>query len=231
MAWQLWAYLGAGFIVCGLGFTRLWRLIASLAWHYLPPSAQLPASAAYCQLRLRHAAAIGAFWAALALAGLPAPAGLLLSPPLLLAPTLALIDAESHKLPDSLTSFLWVSQSALVLTATSPHLGKLGLPSGRAGIAAAAWLLIVVTGTVAALLPAGLGLGDVKLAAPIGATLAALSLELAWAWLALATVVAASWAAIGLLAGRYRWRQAIAFGPPLLLSLGLLAGALASWPG
>ncbi|WP_371164233.1 hypothetical protein ABYF34_01085 [Buchananella felis] len=228
MHWQLWTYGALGATCCALGAGWLWRLLPSLARNYLGAGRGPDPRFAPVPDTLRLCLPIGVFWAALVLLTLPAPAGLLLATPLLFAPALALLDAESHKLPDTLTSALWASQSALLLAATSGLLGPYGLSPASIAIAALAWLALAVAGLAAAAFPLGIGLGDAKLAAPIGATLAALSPALLWAWLTLAVVLAGAWAGIGLATGRYGWRQSIAFGPPLLLSLGLLAAALAA---
>ncbi|MDO4791139.1 MAG: prepilin peptidase [Buchananella hordeovulneris] len=191
------------------------------------------------------AAVLGNCWAATFLALAPHPTGPLLAPLLALSPALAWIDAHCRKLPDVLTAPLWASQPLLLLVVSAGKdtlcgaqlLGAIGMdaPGGDAGTGAAnaclgaaswAWLATVAIGAVLVFGLRAMGLGDVKLAAPIAASLAFLSPELALTWLLLSGVLGGIGAAAALALRRVGWRGHIPLGPYLLTSLGLVTALL-----
>lgn len=142
------------------------------------------------------------------------------------AVVLAAVDLASHRLPDRVT----YPAAAVVATALLLDAGVLGTWAAllRAVLAAAA--AFGVAALAAALSPAGLGFGDVKLLGLIG-------LLLGWVgWGALLAGVF-----LGLLTGalvslallatrRVGWRTAVPFGPPLIVGA-VMALALTGSPG
>ncbi|MFV0426265.1 MAG: prepilin peptidase [Beutenbergiaceae bacterium] len=130
---------------------------------------------------------------------------------------LAVIDARTHRLPNALTYPTTVI-TGLALVAAAIVMDEMGT-IGRAalgGLALTAGYLVLH-----AISPAGLGLGDVKLAALVGM----LSAWHGWAvfWIAaLAPVILGGFYAIALLLlRRASPRTAIAFGPFMVLGLAL----------
>lgn len=165
-------------------------------------------------------AATGAAWAAGAL-----PSGWL--PVLLglgwLAVALAAVDVLHRRLPDALT--LPALPAALLLLA----------PLGAATVlraSAGAVLLVAVHGVVHLLAPRALGAGDVKLAAPLGAVLAAGSWSAPVLGALLAAVITGLVAVAGLACGGLARGAAVPHGPSMLAAgwlmlagTGLAAGA------
>jgi leader peptidase (prepilin peptidase)/N-methyltransferase len=129
------------------------------------------------------------------------------------AMVLGAVDLASHRLPDRVT-FPAYAVCATALLADAAVLGS--WPDLlRAVLAAAA--VFGVAAAMAAVAPAGLGFGDVKL-------LGLLGLLLGWAgWgvllvgVFLGLLVGALVSAVLLLTRRAGWRTAIPFGPPLLV--------------
>lgn len=150
--------------------------------------------------------AVGATWTLLAMAwaaGLVATAWL----PVLLAlgwfgVCAGLVDLRHHRLPDALT----VSALPVALILLVP-LGAAAVGRGALGAVVAAGVHAVVHLAV----PGSLGAGDVKLAAPLGAVLAAVS----WPAVLLAAVLASLLTAGTCL---IRARPAVAHGPSMLLA-------------
>lgn len=125
---------------------------------------------------------------------------------------LSVIDAREHRLPNRLTLPLFLTL-LLLLTGAAWQLGDwprlLGAVLGALGMASIYLLL--------ALLPGGMGMGDMKLALSIGLLSAwwslgcwMLALFLAFAFGALVSIVL-------LVSRRTRWRANIPFGPCMLL--------------
>lgn len=148
--------------------------------------------------------------AGLACATVAVLAGGIPSAPLALAaPLLAWIDADVHRLPDALSRPVTIA-TVLAIIASALVAGDL-LALGRAvcgGLAYATFMLGLA-------IVAGVGLGDVKLAVPIGAASAWVSWQmLAWAVL-LGWVINGVAALVLLGVGRSR-RDQLPFGPALL---------------
>ncbi len=156
--------------------------------------------------RLRRGASVPAPWCEVATALLWAPvaaawAGGLLAPgwvPMLLglgwlAVAASAVDLAHRRLPDALT--LPALPALLVLVA------PLG-PDAVLRAAAGAVVLVTVHAAVHLAVPRSLGAGDVKLAGPVGAVLAAASWVALPAWAVLAALITVGWAALGALRGR-----------------------------
>ncbi|MBN9102623.1 MAG: prepilin peptidase [Pseudonocardia sp.] len=129
----------------------------------------------------------------------------------------SVVDVLHHRLPDALTAPAWPA-ALLVVLPLGP--GALGRAAVGAVVAAA------VHAAVHRAAPRALGGGDVKLAGPLGAVLAAA----AWPALALAgllaAVLSALVAAVLLVAGRTGRAGAVPHGPSMLVATWLvLAGA------
>jgi leader peptidase (prepilin peptidase) / N-methyltransferase len=134
--------------------------------------------------------------------------------------TAGLVDLRHHRLPNTLTAAA-VGVAPLSLLPVGPG------PVGRGLLGAL--VAVVGYGLVHLLRPAALGLGDVKLAAPLGAVLGAAS----WSALVIAAVLAAVFTAVvGLLVlsvGRGPPHAAVPHGPSMLaaawlVTLGTAAG-------
>ncbi|WP_219413602.1 prepilin peptidase [Pseudonocardia nigra] len=133
------------------------------------------------------------------------------------------VDVVHRRLPDALT--LPALPVALVLVVPLGHGAVLRAAVGAAVAAA-------VHAAVHLLAPAAMGAGDVKLAAPLGAVLAAA----AWPAVALAAVLAvalsAAVGAVGLLTRRAARASPLPHGPSMLVAAWLvLAGAAAAGGG
>jgi len=164
-------------------------------------------------------AVIGGLWGAgrLPAAWLPALLGLAW-----LGVAAGLVDVRHRRLPDTLT----VPAACLAPLSLLP----LGISAVGRGLLGA---LVAVTGygLVHLVRPVALGLGDVKLAAPLGAVLGAAS----WAALAVAAVLAAVLTGVvGLLlvcAGRAPPGAVVPHGPSMLVAAWLVALATAAGGG
>jgi leader peptidase (prepilin peptidase)/N-methyltransferase len=141
------------------------------------------------------------------------------------AVVLTVVDLASHRLPDRVTyPSLAVSAAALladaVVLGSWPALVR-GALAGAAAFAVAALL--------AALVPAGLGFGDVKLLGLLGLLLGWVGWGVLLTGVFLGLLTGAVMSVVLLLTRRAGWRTAIPFGPPLLagavLALGLTAVA------
>ncbi|HLP22739.1 MAG TPA: prepilin peptidase [Microbacteriaceae bacterium] len=124
-------------------------------------------------------------------------------------------DVREHRLPNSATFGLFLSELALLTVATA----LTGEWPKLAGALLGALAMAAIYG-VLALPPGGMGLGDVKLALGIGLVAAW------WSWSAWALALAAAflcgslWSVIR--AARERsWRFHVAFGPAMLLGWGI----------
>ena len=132
------------------------------------------------------------------------------------------VDLVHHRLPDALT--LPALPAALLLV-TPLGWASVGRAAAGAAVLAGAYL------TVRLLAPSALGAGDVKLAGPVGAVLAAVSWPGVVLGVALAAVLTALAALVGPLRRRWGLGAAVPHGPAMLLSSCLVAvGAALSGP-
>lgn len=138
--------------------------------------------------------------------------------------SLAVIDAQHHRLPNAIVMPLW--------------------PITLLGLACAAWIdgtaawteallgavvwTVVIGGLWALTRGRGMGLGDVKLAPVLGSVLGWLGVGVAIFGLVLAFAVGATVGLVALVSRRSGWGSRIAFGPFLLI--GALAAVLAGDP-
>ncbi|MCU1613916.1 MAG: peptidase prepilin type [Frankiales bacterium] len=128
------------------------------------------------------------------------------------AVVLGAVDLASHRLPDRVT-YPAAVVCAAALTADAAVLGSwdalvraLLAADVSGGVAALAWLVV----------PAGLGLGDVKLLALLGLVLGWVGWGALLAGIFLGLVVGSLVSVVLLLTRRAGWRTALPFGPPLL---------------
>jgi leader peptidase (prepilin peptidase)/N-methyltransferase len=128
------------------------------------------------------------------------------------------VDVRHHRLPDALT--LPALPLALLL------LVPLGLPAVLRGVAGAA-VAFVAHAAVHLVVPTAMGAGDVKLAAPLGAVLAATSWEALALGGLLAAVLSGGLAALLASARRGRRRTGLPHGPSMLLATWVVAVAAA----
>jgi leader peptidase (prepilin peptidase)/N-methyltransferase len=145
------------------------------------------------------------------------------------AVVLGAVDLASHRLPDRVTYPTAVFCAALFLVDAA----VLGSWGAFARALAAAAVAFGVPYAVAAISPAALGLGDVKLLGLLGLVLGwfGWGVLLAGVFLGLLTGAVVSLALLA--ARRAGWRTALPFGPPLLLGavLALLAESAACCAG
>lgn len=132
---------------------------------------------------------------------------------------LAVIDLREHRLPNRLTLAMFVALAGLLVA-------DAGITSDwqRLGAAALGSLAMTALYLLLALVPNGMGMGDVKLAASIGLLCAW------WSWSAWAFALFAAFAVGGVMAiiqlVRRRDRRAhLAFGPAMLVGCVLAAVA------
>ncbi|MCB0980307.1 MAG: prepilin peptidase [Acidimicrobiaceae bacterium] len=157
------------------------------AWHAAPPGRRrwFAGALATCPLLAASTAAIGHPSPAAALAGTALTAtGTVIA-------AAALVDAHEHRLPNSLTAL--AGALAVVGALAAPRGGRIG-PALLGGLIAGAAMLVVH-------LSRGVGLGDVKLAAVVGASCGTSALAAAPLAIAVAAIAAA---ATGLLTRRTR---------------------------
>lgn len=125
---------------------------------------------------------------------------------------LTVIDLREHRLPNALT--LSAYPATAVLLAVPAALGAEWSTYGQAMLGGGA--LLAVYAALHLVNPAGMGLGDVKLAGPLGALLAWLS----WSHVLVGTLVGFVGAAVVgvalMMAGRATRRSALPFGPFML---------------
>jgi leader peptidase (prepilin peptidase)/N-methyltransferase len=186
------------------------RLIA----HLLPRLGGLPST----RTRITTAAVTGALCAALALRmGMDwsLPAFLALA---VLAVQLARIDLAHHLLPNPLILTLLIAGLALFAIGCSASAGWLDLLRA----AASAALLFVAYLILAIISPSGIGMGDVKLAAPVGLYLGYLGWSQLFYGGALAFVLGGIFSAVSMSLKRTKKPSEVAFGPAMLAAaLGL----------
>lgn len=136
---------------------------------------------------------------------------------------LALIDVDTHRLPDRIVLPAYVV-GALLLGAAGILTGDIGALM-RGGIGMAAMYLLYLA--LAFAYPGGMGLGDVKLAGVLGLFLG----YLGWSELAVgafsAFVLGGLFGVVLLIAGKARRRSGIPFGPWMLAGawVGILGGS------
>lgn len=184
------------------------RLTEQVVARSLPRLGTLPASG----IRITTAALTGVLCAALALRfGLDwsLPAFLVLA---VLGVQLARIDLAQHLLPNPLVGALLLG--GLGLLAVSSAASSEWLPFGRA--AAGAAVLFVVFLLLAVMSPTGLGMGDVKLAAPVGLYLGYLGWEQLFYGGALGFVLGGIFAVIAIQRKKPDRPSEVAFGPAML---------------
>ncbi len=206
-------------VLGGLAGARLPRLIAALPERNpdRPPLYRELGSQRRLALLLGCAAGVvGAIlgWARAGQADLPA--FLVMA---VLGVGMGYVDLRRHLLPDRFTVPALAS-SAVLLAGAAVATGTLTTAYPRAWAAAGA--LFTVYLLMALVYPAGLGLGDVKLAASLGLLLG----WLGWTWVVVglvAAVVLGGVVGLALLAtGRAHRRSAVPFGPSMLVG-GLVA--------
>ncbi|MTD17310.1 prepilin peptidase [Nakamurella sp. YIM 132087] len=132
------------------------------------------------------------------------------------------VDLRHHRLPDAITlPAIAVSAAVVGLTAWwAPGSGDIG----RAALTAVVvWAIFAATARIS---PRSMGWGDVKLVPSIGLLAGYLSVQTAVLAVALSFVTAAVVAIAGIAAGRWTAKDALPFGPFLLLG-GWLAVLLA----
>ena len=127
---------------------------------------------------------------------------------------LSVIDARTHRLPNPLVAvFAVLAAGGLVWAAA-----LLGEWSRLAVALGSGVVCLVILGSMA-VLGSGLGMGDAKLGAVVGAYLGWFGPTAVMAGLLAAFVLGAGWALARVAARRGSWRSAIAFGPFLLLGV------------
>jgi leader peptidase (prepilin peptidase) / N-methyltransferase len=131
----------------------------------------------------------------------------------LLGIPLAVIDVRSRRLPDRLTlpAFCGVTLLLGVAAATAHQYGHFGQAMGGAAALAGFYLALMV------IWPGGMFLGDVKLAASVGAVLAWVSWQALLAGTFAAFVLAAAWSLLLICLGRLTRKGDLPFGPFLLI--------------
>ena len=205
---------GAGpLFVLGVGVlgTLLGVLTELLIARLLPRLGGLPS----LRSRITTAVLTGALCAALALRiGMDwsLPAFLVLG---VLALQLARIDLHHHLLPNPLVLALLIA--GLVLFTVSSFTAADWSPLARA--AAGAVILFVVFLILAILSPSGIGMGDVKLAAPVGLYLGYLGWSQLFYGGALAFVVGGIFSVLLIASQRFKANAEVAFGPSMLAAL------------
>lgn len=201
-AWPLFA------VALGLLGILLSLLAEHLISRALPRLGSLPGA----RTRITTAALTGALCAALALRfGLDwsLPAFLLLAT---LGVQLARIDLAHHLLPNPLVLTLLIAGLALLLLSSTATADWAELLRAAAGAA----ILFIIFLILALISPNGIGMGDVKLAAPVGLYLG----YLGWSHLfyggALGFVVGGILSVVLIRLNRANLRSEVAFGPSML---------------
>lgn len=126
---------------------------------------------------------------------------------------LGYVDAAVKRLPDLLTgpAFAGTAGLLLIASATGGHLSILGRGLlGGAAFAAFCFMLLLIS-------PAGMGLGDVKLAASLGTALSWLSWTALFAGISAGFLLAAVYGAALLMRGRANRKTQIPFGPFMIV--------------
>ena len=136
----------------------------------------------------------------------------------------SVVDLRHRRLPDALTVPALPAALALVLP-----LGPLAVLRGCVGAVIAA----TAYGALHVLVPQAMGLGDVKLAASLGAVLGASSLGAVGLAGALAALLTGAVGVVGALRGRLRRGSAVPHGPSMLVAgwVVVLSGAIGGGAG
>ncbi|ROP63291.1 A24 family peptidase [Curtobacterium sp. ZW137] len=135
---------------------------------------------------------------------------------------LALIDIDTHRLPNAITYSSATVLAVLFLVASALSGDWAAFVRGLIGAAGLGFFYLVLAVAV----PNGMGLGDVKLALVLGLVLA----YLGWGPLTVgafgAFIVGGTVAIALLISGRVRWRGGVPFGPSMLAGawIGILFG-------
>ena len=133
---------------------------------------------------------------------------------------LTIIDIREHRLPNQIT-YTAIAMS-LLGTALASHTNS---DWGRWLVASGLNLAITAIGVLLFLLR-GFGLGDVKLLFAMNQILGYFSPWLVLVSLAIALMSSTVVSLVGILIGRLKWKDRIAFGPFLLLGYAVLAAPL-----
>ena len=136
---------------------------------------------------------------------------------LVVGSVLSVIDIREHRLPDRIVLPMYpVLASVLVLSGVLTH----RWPLCSSAIGAGVWLAVI---GLVWLISGGraMGFGDVKLAPLLGASLGWISVDAAFTGLTSCWIIGGLWALLLLVTGHVRRSDAIAFGPFMLLGLGL----------
>jgi leader peptidase (prepilin peptidase)/N-methyltransferase len=207
------AWVGLSAVLCGAAGAWLPRLVGSL------PERNPDGPPLYVDLARRPrlglvlavvAAVVGAVLAGARLGEPDVPAFLVVG---VLGVAMAYVDLQRHLLPDRLT--------VPALLCAAVLLGLAAVAEGDASAYARAWAcaggMFVVYLLLALVYPAGLGLGDVKLAASLGLLLGWLGWSAAVVGLLAAFVVGGLVGVVLLALRRATRRSAVPFGPSMLL--------------
>jgi leader peptidase (prepilin peptidase) / N-methyltransferase len=145
------------------------------------------------------------------------------------AVVLGAVDLATHRLPDRVTFPAYIVCGAALLADAAVHGSSPALLTAVLAAAAA----FGVAALVAAVAPAGLGFGDVKLLGLLGLLLGWAGWGVLLAGVFLGLLVGALVSVVLLVTRRAGWRSAIPFGPPLLagavLSLALSGSVWAAF--
>jgi leader peptidase (prepilin peptidase)/N-methyltransferase len=137
---------------------------------------------------------------------------------------LVIIDIREHRLPNPITYSL--SATSLLGTVLASHANG---DWERLLIASGLNLGITAIGVVLYLLK-GFGLGDVKLLFAMNQILGYFSPWLVLMGLTIALLTSAGFSLVGVLMGKLKWKDRIAFGPFLILGYAVLAAPLVVAP-
>lgn len=134
---------------------------------------------------------------------------------------LVVVDVEHHRLPDLLV---------LPTLAVFVVVNVFGAPEKALPMLLTGAAFFVVFFVLAMVSPSGLGFGDVKLAALVGAVLGRLDPTLSILWVLATGIAAGLWFGYLLARRQATWRTAVPFGPPMLVALWGVVVAVAAHP-